>query len=145
MIAALRDIHTDEIVGIHRTALTPSGEKIGRKMLGRSAGAAIKLDPDDVVEHGLFIGEGLETALTGRLIGLKPCWALGSAGAIKAFPVLSGITSLTILTERDSANEKASSLCAERWSSAGVDVFFAEPRCGKDLNDALKEYRHGRY
>jgi hypothetical protein len=145
MIAAFRDVGTDQIVGIQRTRLARDGTKIGRKMLGRVESAAIKIDPDHAVGQGLSIGEGLETCLSGRVIGLRPCWALGSAGAIKAFPVVSGINSLIILRENDKANEDASTACAERWANARVEVVFAEPRRGKDLNDALKEYRHGRH
>ena len=56
---------------------------------------AIKLDADENVEQGLHIGEGIETCLAGRQLDFKPCWALGSAGAIRGFPVLSGIEALT--------------------------------------------------
>jgi putative DNA primase/helicase len=57
MLAAFRSIATDEIVAVHRTALTPQGEKVGRKMLGQVAGAAIKLDADADVTTGLHLPE----------------------------------------------------------------------------------------
>jgi len=86
---------------VHRTALTEHGRKVGRKMLGRVSGAAIKIDDDAEVTMGLAVGEGIETALAARQLGLRPVWALGSVGAIRSFPVLPGIGSLTILTESD--------------------------------------------
>src|SRR5262249_47381718 len=108
MIAPLRDIHSDQIVGVHRTRLIEKDGKIvrgERRMLGIAQNAAIKIDPDEMVEQGLVIAEGIETALTHRQEhGLRPIWALGSAGAIQTFPVLAGLDGLTILCENDGAN-----------------------------------------
>jgi hypothetical protein len=58
MVALYRDIHTDEPKAIHRTALTPHGEKIDRKALGPKGGCAIKLSANENVTQGLTIGEG---------------------------------------------------------------------------------------
>jgi hypothetical protein len=137
MISLLRDIHTDEPCGIHRTFFDANAHKIDRKMLGRAKGAAIKLDADDTVTLGLCIGEGVETCIAGRLAGLRPVWALGSAGAIAAFPVLSGIDALTIFAETDDANASAVKMCARRWLLDGREVSAAEPNVGGDLNDAV--------
>ena len=49
MLALLRDIQTDEPRAIHRTALTPAGDKVGRMVLGPKNGAAVKLSADDAV------------------------------------------------------------------------------------------------
>ncbi|WP_267355239.1 MULTISPECIES: toprim domain-containing protein [unclassified Methylobacterium] len=143
MVAALRCIHTDRLQAVHRTALTPAGEKIGRKMLGPAAGAAVKLDPDDAVTLLLAIGEGIETCLAARLLGIRPAWALGSVGAIRVFPVLSGIEALTILVESDDggASEAAAKVCAARWHAAGREVILARPRVPGDMNDAIREAR----
>ncbi|MBM6582985.1 toprim domain-containing protein [Microvirga sp. BT689] len=139
MVAAFRCIHTDRITGIHRTALTPNGTKIGRKMLGIVAGAAIKLDPDEAVTGGLTIGEGIETTLSARQFGIKPAWALGSVGALASFPVLSGIEALTLLAEEDTsgASQKAIKECGHRWHQAKREVITAASKVGGDLNDAL--------
>ena len=51
MIAALRDIHTDAIVAVHRTRLSDAGQKLGRRMQGIAAGAAVKLDPTFFFSH----------------------------------------------------------------------------------------------
>jgi putative DNA primase/helicase len=136
IVALFRDIISNEPVGVHRTFLAPSGEKIGRKMLGRARGAVIKLDGDEYVTSGLFGGEGIESCLAGRHAGFRPCWALGSAGAIATFPVLAGIEVLAILGEVDDggANADAAKKCATRWTEAGREFFIVQPIAG-DLND----------
>ena len=140
MIALMRDVLTDEPRCIQRTRLTPDGKKIGRTMLGPAKGAAIKIDSDADVTQGLCIGEGLETCLTGRLMGLQPVWALGSASAIAAFPVLAGIDGLHIFGEHDESgtNQRSIQTCADRWLAAGRDFLAATPDIGKDLNDELR-------
>lgn len=139
MITAFRSIADDRLQAVHRTALTPNGQKIDRKMLGPVAGAAIKIDADSDVEQGLAIGEGFETCLAGRMLGFRPVWATGSAPAIGTFPVLPGVEALTILAETDDsgANARAVKACAARWSAAKREVLIATPRLIGDLNDAL--------
>ena len=143
MIAAMRSITTDELTGVHRTALTEHSVKLGRRMLGIAAGSAIKLDADDSVTHGLVIGEGIETTQAARQLGLKPAWALGSVGGIARFPLLAGIECLTILAERNvdgtpnTASERAVAECGERWHAAGREVLVIDPPAG-DVNDALQ-------
>jgi putative DNA primase/helicase len=144
MIALMRDIHTNEPRAIQRTALTADGEKIGRMTLGPKTGAAIKLSDDADVDIRLTIGEGLETALSG-MVGwwYRPAWAVGDAGELAAFPVLSGIESLTILVDNDTVEkeqrgQKAAGECSQRWTSAGREVFrFVPRRPGDDVNDLL--------
>jgi hypothetical protein len=138
MVAAMRDIRTDEIVAVHRTALTPYGVKLGKKMLGRAASAAIKINSDEQVEIGLCVAEGIESALAARQLGFSPVWALGSAGAIAKFPVLSGIEGLTIVGENDDANKNAARDCAKRWYAANVEVIISTPSGdGEDMADVL--------
>jgi phage/plasmid primase-like uncharacterized protein len=86
LVALFRDIVTDAPRAIQRVFLQPDGEKITRRMLGPVRGAAIKLDGNADVTEGLHIGEGFETCMAARALGFKPTWALGSAGAIQAFP-----------------------------------------------------------
>jgi hypothetical protein len=69
---AVRSIADDKPVAIQRTALTLEGEKIGRMMMGPVAGAAIKIDADENVEHGLTIGEGFESCLAAYQLGFRP-------------------------------------------------------------------------
>ena len=139
MIALYRDIRTDEPCAVHRTFFDGSGNKIGRKMLGRVSGSAIKLDVHEDVALGVHLGEGLETCLSGYLRGFRPTWCLGSAGPIGDFPVLAGIESLTIFGELGDGgtNRRNAEKCAARWCAADREVFWVRPLIGSDLNDAL--------
>lgn len=141
VLAAMREVQGDELTAVHRTRLGPDGTKLGRKMLGIAAGAAIKVDADDMVTLGLHVAEGVETALAGRQLGLGPVWALASAGAMATLPVLPGIETLTLLAENDPASARAVEACASRWHGAGREVIVIEPMTGSDLNDALMSRR----
>lgn len=142
MIAAFHSIDTGEVVAIHRTALTPDGKKIDRKMLGPTEGAAIKLSRLDDERGSLTIGEGIETVLSAIAMGFAPAWAMGSAGNIAKLPVLPNVDSLMVLGEHDGgASAKATESVGMLWSRAGREVFVALARAGygKDANDALQK------
>ena len=87
-----------------------------------------------------MLGEGVETCLAARMLGFRPCWALGSAGAIERLPVWGGVEGLTIMGETDDAgaNAAAAAACARRWAAAGVDVEVMEPLEPGDANDVLR-------
>lgn len=138
VVALFRNIQTGKPQAVSRTYLDGDGGKIERRFLGRVSGAAIKLDPDENVLTGLYIGEGVETCLAARQIGLKPTWALGSCMAIGAFPVLSGIECLSILRELDEANSRNADACGMRWHCAGKQVFNVNPKFGNDINDVIR-------
>jgi putative DNA primase/helicase len=121
---------------VARTFLDREGRKLRRKFCGPVGGAAIKVDADENVTHGLHVGEGVETCLA-RQLGLRPAWALGSAGGVASFPVLNGIECLTLLSENDAASPRAIEACAARWHSAARGVLINRPIGGKDLNDVL--------
>jgi hypothetical protein len=141
MVALFRDIVTNEPCGIHRIFLDSAGRKLGRKMLGRAGGAAIKLDAEEEVTLGLFIGEGIETCLAAWLAGFRPVWALGSANAIASFPVVSGVEAISILGEMGDggANDSAANTCAARWIEARREAFIVKPFVDGDLNDVWQE------
>ena len=123
MVALYRDIVSNEPRAIHRTALMSDGHKIDRKALGPKGGCAIKLTPDAEVSTGLTIAEGIETALAGMALAFCPAWALGDAGSIERFPVLSGIECLTILADNDPTGQNAAIECSSRWTAEGREVF----------------------
>jgi putative DNA primase/helicase len=136
MVCLLRDITTDEPCGIHRTFLDrKTGQKIDRRMLGIAKGAAIKLDP---VGTSLTIGEGVETVLAARMMGLGPVWALGSSGAVGNFPVLKGLSEITILEENDPTSRRDVETCGRRHFYAHTPVRVITPSVGKDMNDAWR-------
>jgi hypothetical protein len=120
MVCLVRNIRTNEPQAIHRTALAPDGTSIKRNgkthriSFGPITGGAIKLDPDEDVTQGLCIGEGVETCLAGRLMGLRPVWSVVNTGGIETFPVLPGLDGLHIIRENDAngASAKAVEACA---------------------------------
>ena len=89
----------------------------------------------------LTVGEGIETVLSARAAGFIPAWALGSSGAVKAFPVLPTIQELTILEENDSASREAVQVCAKRYLGARKPVNIVTPSVGNDFNDAWRATR----
>jgi hypothetical protein len=142
LVAAMVDVRTNEFRALHRTALTRDGQKLDRKVLGRKAGACIKISPDDSVTLGLTIGEGIETVLAGMMLGFSPGWATGDASNLAAIPVLSGIADdgcLTILVDHDEAGKRAAALCAKRWVAAGAEVIRHIPNeLRSDFNDLIR-------
>jgi len=138
MVGLFRNVTTGAPQAISRTFLDASGGKIDRKFLGPTKDAAIQFD---TAGESLTVGEGIETALTARAIGLGATWATGSAGAIAALPLVAGVKKLRILVERDpnGASENAATACAKRWRAGGRDVAFKlpPPRCS-DLNDLVR-------
>jgi putative DNA primase/helicase len=150
MVSLMRNIRTGEPQAILRTYLDRGGRKrtifdsegkaLGERLFkGPTGGAAVMLDPFNSVTDALVIGEGVETCLTGRQLGLRPAWALGSCGEIKKLPLLERVRSLTIHRERCARNAEAAETCAARWIKAGLQVFDAWPTAGKDINDAVVE------
>lgn len=139
MICLMRDILTDEPVAIHRTFLDrATAAKIDRKMLGPAKGAAIKIDPRPSLDGRLTAGEGFETVQAARQAGFRPAWALGSAGAIGALPVLRGLSELTLLKEIDPTSDLKTNECAKRYLRARRSVKVVTPNIGKDFNDVWK-------
>jgi putative DNA primase/helicase len=148
MVCLVRNVITNEPQGVHRTALMPDGAAVKRDgktyrlSLGPIAGGCIKLSPDEDVEQGLCIGEGVETCLSGRQMGFRPVWSAMNTGGVENFPVLPGVEGLHIFRENDAngASSKAVETCARRWYEAGRDVVLIDPdETAKDLNDELRE------
>jgi hypothetical protein len=134
MVALMRDIKTNEPVGVHRTALTPDGKKLDRKMLGKAGGACVKLFADEMVGQGLGIAEGIETSLGIIKIGWAPVWACLSAGTLANFPVLNGIEALTVFADNDNAGRSAAHKCVHRWQEAGREARIWVPKVdGQDF------------
>lgn len=145
MICLVRGIVTNEAQAVHRTALATDGTAVKRDgktlrmSLGPIVGGAIKIDRDEDVTYGLVVGEGVETALAGRQLGLQPVWSVINVGGIASFQVLPGIDCIQILRENDEASAKAVESCARRWFEAGREAIVVSPRFGSDVNDATRE------
>jgi putative DNA primase/helicase len=125
VVALMTDAISGTATGIHRTFIDKSAAKIRRKMLGRSG--VIRLSPDTEVNQGLGICEGLEDGLAILLAGWRPVWVATSAGAIRRFPILFGVESLTIFSDDGKVGTEAAQECAARWREAGVEVLIASP------------------
>jgi hypothetical protein len=148
IVALLRDVISNEPVGIHRIALDPHGKLIGRMTLGRKKGAAIQLWDDATVSTGLVIGEGVETVLAAatrvhhRGTLLQPAWSLVDAGNLEKLPIIPGIEHLTILADADESNrgQNAARICAKRWAEAGRQAVVLIPDAmGTDFNDIARQ------
>jgi hypothetical protein len=136
LIAAFRSIDDNSITAIHRIALNSDATKRGRMMLGPVRRAAVKLN--GLKGDELVIGEGIETCMAARQLGLEGAvWALGSVGAVTFFPLIPGVRRLTLLAETGEASTKATRICGTRWKRAGRQARIARPTVGDDLNDAL--------
>jgi hypothetical protein len=124
---------TNKPTGVHRTYLRPDatnalnedGSK-KKKMLGPMG--VIRLSADHDVTQGLGLCEGIEDGLAILLSGWSPVWVGTCAGAIKNFPVLSGVEALTIFGDSDPAGMEAACICAERWRENGCDVTISGPK-----------------
>ena len=148
MVALVRDIRSNEPIGIHRTALNSLGHKReiegkDRMALGQIGGGVVKLTPDEEVTLGLGIGEGIETTLSLKLmpdwVG-SPIWACLSAGALAAFPVISGIETLVVAVDHDEPGRNAARQTIARWHEAGRETLALTPkRPGADLNDLVRK------
>jgi phage/plasmid primase-like uncharacterized protein len=92
---------------------------------------------DKIDARGLFIAEGIESALTAAR-GISPVWAAVDAGGLSTFPVLAGIEALTIIADNDAngTGQAAADGCAKRWMEAGKEVrIWLPPIRGTDVND----------
>ena len=140
LIAAFRSIDNDEVTAIHRIRLDQPEHwpKIQRMMLGVVRRAAVKLGPTG---PAISIGEGVETCLAAMQLGHGTAWALGSAGMVSFFPVLDGISQLTILGEAGDASARAIKICGRRWRRASRRVFLSRSTVGSDHNDVLMQQR----
>jgi len=145
MVCLVRDLITDEPVGIHKTALTPDGQKAlvrvgdsweSKRALGPVSRGAVKFGSPR--EGILGVGEGVETTLSlGQLLDV-PVWSLLSAAPLGRLPLLEGVSDLIVAEDQDEkrAGAIAAQAIADLWLPQGRRVRIARPPEGlKDLND----------
>ncbi|WP_331372876.1 DUF7146 domain-containing protein [Sinorhizobium chiapasense] len=109
-----------------------------KAMWGAVGGKAVKLTPHERVLSRLSICEGVETGLKLLERGM-PIWALGSAVALEAFPVIERVRELTIYADHDRSGtgRDAARRCAGRWREAGKTIrIFMRPEEGQDYGEA---------
>lgn len=131
----------DKFLGIHRTAIQPNGKNksnfadgtANKMMLGVASNAVVKLSPFKSV---LGIAEGIETALSASRHSNIPVWAVLTAGGIARFPIISNIQQLIVFSDNDCAGMDAATICAKRYSCAGMTGEIRPPPSQfKDWND----------
>ncbi|WP_091968226.1 DUF7146 domain-containing protein [Bradyrhizobium shewense] len=139
LVALIQDTTTGEPVGVHRRPLTRDAAAAGPPMsLGPKSGGVIRLSP--ALSTELVIGEGVETSLSGIMLGLGPAWSVLDANGISNFTVLEHVQSLTILVDHDMSGtgQRAAAACRDRWLAARKRVRLVMPHTqGQDINDLL--------
>jgi putative DNA primase/helicase len=146
MLALFRDIADNKPCGVHRTFLARDGSgkaslKTTKLSYGRAKGAAIKLTPDEEITYGLGLTEGIETGLSLISVNYRGIWVAGSAGAIRAFPIIGGVEALTIFADNDESGTgiESARVCNNRWRHAGRECRVVYPRSsGCDWNDVVR-------
>lgn len=157
MLAAVRAIDSNDLLAVHRTALSLEGQKAYvdlngsldcRAFTGSPKGGAIKIHP---AGSHLGVGEGVETSLSLRAFkGCEdlPVWSLGSAHGLAGLPVLDGVERLIVAEDNDTDGICAAAEVVRRWKAAGRAVRVVGPRGmpGRehlnDLNDIVRN-SHG--
>jgi hypothetical protein len=131
-----------EAIGLHLTWLKRDGDswrRTERRYLGGKKGGVVRLWPDEAVNVGLGIAEGIETALAAAHV-FQPVWACMDAGNLTEFPLLAGIEALTIFADNDESGtgQRAADTVAHRWATAGREarMVLAE-RVGSDILDEV--------
>ncbi len=156
MLCRVRSIESDELIAVHRTALTLEGEKAYhdiygnmdcRAFAGSPKGGAIKILP---LGKRLGVGEGVETTLSLREFrGCRdlPVWSLMSDIGLGKLPVLEGVEELIVAEDNDQGGIVAAAEVAARWRKAGRKVTIVGTRgIGgnlNDLNDLVRSRKHG--
>ncbi len=110
-------------------------DRKGKTCTSRAKGAAVMLDDFDVPTTGLIVCEGTESGIALLLAGLAPVWALGGAGNLARFPVLTSIEALTIAADQDEAGMRAAEELAQRYREAGREASIIAPPAGDWADD----------
>lgn len=114
----------DELVTLHFTPIDPDGTRGERRLMaGLPSVGAVRLCDDGEAVVGLFVAEGIETALSGP----QPALACLNAGNLAKLPVLAGCECLTVHVDADDAGRRAADTCARRWHAAGAVARLWEP------------------
>ncbi|MCB2055546.1 MAG: toprim domain-containing protein [Geminicoccaceae bacterium] len=145
LIARVTHAETIAPLTLHRTWVRPDGTKAevnpARLLLpGHTKKfGVVRLWPEEEVDGGLLVAEGIETALAAAR-GFGLAWATTDAGNLAGLPVLHGIGALTIAADHDPAGVAAARSCADRWAAAGRDVrIWLAPQEGVDFADFAVE------
>jgi putative DNA primase/helicase len=140
MIGVVRNVD-GELIGVHRTYLTPDYRRRDRASLGPAGGGAVRLAP---AAETLLVGEGVETCLAAMQATAQPAWAALSTSGMMALALPSIVRTVVILADHDrnGAGERAARVAGQRWLAEGRRVRIAlPPEPGTDFNDVLWDAR----
>lgn len=140
LVGLVTDALTREPLSLHRTWITETGKApvnpSRMQLAGHSlANGVIRLWPDDYVNSGLGIAEGIETALS-LAHGYQPVWSVLDANHMASMPVIPSVEVLMIAKDNDPAGRMAALTCAKRWFAASRKVLIST-QTANDLNDLL--------
>lgn len=136
----------DRAVNVHRTYLTPAGDKAPvdpvRKMMPGQipAGSAVRLGR---IGRILGLAEGVETALSAKILFGVPVWSAINADRLERFVIPRGVEELVIFGDNDL--NFAGQLAAYRLANRAVIHDKIQTRVeipadpGQDWNDVLLE------
>jgi hypothetical protein len=123
LVFLVRDVFTDEPVGILRYFLADDGSVLAKRSLGRTSfNAAVKLSGDGDVEDGLHVASSIEGAIAAMSRGHRPLWCVIGESALASFPVLSGVECLSVIGNEEDASARAVEEVASRWRDANREV-----------------------
>ena len=146
MVSFVTRFMSNDVTALHRTFLTPSGQKAkipqNKMMFGNCNGGGVTLAFGN--DGVLVVSEGIETALS--LAEMYPnasvVACLSSAGIKNFILPEQYIGKLVIGVDGDKAGIKAAYKLAERAKCKGWDVFLKKAPQGKDWNDILRERKN---
>ena len=143
MVAAIQHNQTGAFLGVHRTFLRPDGRGKApvldaKLVMGLQLHGAVRLCPAGQPWHGF--AEGIETALSGRLISGLPVWALLNAGNISGFSGAQGIDKAVLFADRDDPGYRAAKAMVANFRP-GQAKAVAPKLPGLDWNDEVKRLR----
>ncbi|CAM5539674.1 hypothetical protein ECAE60S_04184 [Eoetvoesiella caeni] len=139
-----------ELVTVHRTFITPEGQKAPvptvKKLCspaGAMAGATIKIGtptarPDGRI--GVGVAEGIETAIAAAVLFDTPVWAGVSAHGMASFTPPPAVRNVYVFADNDvsQTGQKAAAQLAERLTRQGFTArIHTPPAIGTDWADEL--------
>jgi putative DNA primase/helicase len=129
---------------VHLTFLTADGlsnAALGEKrklMLGPVKGGAVKF-AEPMPGKPLYVGEGIESSLSGLQVTGCPTWAALSTSGLRALELPRAVRDVTILADADDPGEAAAIACRRRWKREGRRARIVRPtNRGQDFNDMLR-------
>jgi Toprim domain len=138
LIAAVTDL-ADNITGVHRTWLDPSGRDKApiaspRRAMGHLLGHGVRFG---VANDVMAAGEGIETMLSLRMVlPTLPIVAALSANHLAALLLPPTLRRLYVARDRDPAGDTAVATLDARAEALGIETFALSP-CSDDFNDDL--------